>query len=257
MSENSPAKRAIILAAGRGSRLRPYTDHDPKCMVPVLGRPMLTTMLESLGAAGIEETVLVVGYRADRIRDAYGDRFGAMRLTYVDNPDWETTNNLYSLWLARELMAEGFLLLEADLVFPPSVITDLLAAPHPDAAVVDDFRPPMNGTVVIADGDRAGRMVLERDQGPGFDPSVAEKTVNVYKLSGGMVVGRFLPELERWVRSERTDMFYEAVLAELVRRGELELGLSRMAGRPWAEIDDEDDLRLAERSLAAFLPAAE
>jgi NDP-sugar pyrophosphorylase family protein len=243
--------RAVILAAGRGSRLKPYTDSQPKCMVEVRGKPLLESTLSALDRAGVREAVIVVGYFADQIREAFGSRFGGVQLRYVENPVYGSTNTLYGLWMARALMDEDILLLEADRLYEPEVLAELVQSAHEDVALVDELAPHMDGTVIFAEGDRATSMVLRKDQGPDFDASGALKTVSVYKLSEELLEHALVPSLAQWVRSERTDEPYEAVLAQLIAEGTLPLHVHRMGRRPWADIDDPKDLRIAEATFAA------
>ncbi|MCI0816522.1 MAG: phosphocholine cytidylyltransferase family protein, partial [Chloroflexi bacterium] len=161
--------QAVILAAGQGTRLRPLTDHRPKCLVEVEGQPILRYQLEALCEVGVRECIVVVGHRAAQVRSAFGSRFLGLSITYVENEVFETTNNIYSLWLARREITGDMLLLEGDLLFEPALLMDLLDSPYENVAVVDRFRFPMNGTVILAHGDRASAMVLKLDQPEGFD----------------------------------------------------------------------------------------
>jgi len=117
--------KAIIIGAGRGSRLRHLTEEIPKTLVPVLGRPMLDAILEALAAGGFtrKDIIFVCGYKADVIRERYPD------LTYVENTRWEQNNILASLLCAREHLAEGFVSTYADIVYRPEVVADLVKAP--------------------------------------------------------------------------------------------------------------------------------
>jgi choline kinase len=240
--------QAVILAAGQGVRLRPMTEDCPKCLVKVQGKPMLEYQLEALVAAGVSDCVIVVGYLGAQVRHTYGDDFQGMRLRYVNNPVYDQTNNIYSLWLARGHVSDDVLLLESDLVFDPALLVDLLRTPGENVAVVDHFQPFMNGTVILANGDRARAMVLKRDQQPGFDLSVALKTVNIYKFSYATVSDLLMPALEEYVMQGQTDDYYEMVIANAVADGSMELDVLRMGSRVWAEIDTVEELADAERS---------
>ncbi len=242
--------RAILLAAGRGSRLRPFTDHRPKCMVEVLGRPLLDSALAALERAEVPQATIVVGYLADQIRETYGTRFGGVKLSYVENPVFESTNTLYGLWMARGQMNDDILLLETDRLYEPEVISELVRSPYQDVALVDELKPHMDGTVVFTEGDRVRSMVLRKDQRDGFDVARAMKTVSVYKLSAAFLEHSFIPAMGLFVRSERTDEPYEALLAELIAQGDLALHAHLMGHRPWADIDDPKDLRIAEATFA-------
>ena len=239
--------KAVVLVAGQGTRLLPLTEHLPKCLVPLYGKPLLRHTLDSLEWAGVQHCVLVVGYLGQQIQERIGDRSGNLRVSYVENPWFQETNNLYSLWLARQEGEDDILLLEGDLLFESALLADLLQAPSPDVAVVDRFQPPMDGTVILAQDGAATSMVLKTEQGDGFDYRAALKTVNIYKLSRAAMGRRVLPLLDRYVQQGRTGFFYEAVLAELVARGELRLATLLTETRRWAEIDTVEDLRQAER----------
>ncbi len=240
--------KAVFLIAGRGRRLRPYTDERPKCMVPLHGAPLLSTALRMVSEVGVREAVLVVGHMEDVIRQTYGDAFAGVALRYVSNPDYATTNNLYTMWLARKELDDDVLLLEGDLRYDAGVLRDLVAHPAANVAVVDDFRPPMNGTVILPSPDRPGwadRMVLGKDQGEGFPYDRALKTVNLYRLSRDLLTEHFVPALGRAVRGEALGEYYEAVLARLLDEGAVDLAYSHVGPHRWAEIDDESDLRFA------------
>jgi choline kinase len=118
--------KAIIIGAGRGSRLRHLTNEIPKTLVPILGRPMLDHILEALAAGGFQrkDVVFVCGYRAEVIRERYPE------LTYVENRNWEQNNILLSLLCAREHMQDGFVSTYADIVYRPQIVADLVRSPH-------------------------------------------------------------------------------------------------------------------------------
>ena len=241
--------KAIILAAGRGTRLRPLTDHVPKCLVQVQGKPLLQYALESLDRAGIQHCVIVVGYLWEQVQRQFGSRFRNMHLTYIMNKRFLETNNLYSLWLARQEMDDDIFLLEGDLLFEEDLLLDLSQSPHSDVAVVDRFQPSMDGTLIMAEGGMTTSMVLKSEQPPGFDYHDAFKTVNIYKLSRATMTHQFLPTLDRYVAQSLTDQFYEVALAHLVAQGDLQLAVHLTGARQWMEIDTEEDLRHAEAAV--------
>ena len=244
--------KAVILAAGQGTRLRPLTNEVPKPLVRLHDKPIMQRQLESLDKAGIEECVIVVGYRGDQVEYQFGPRFRNLDITYVNNERYDETNNIYSLWMARSLLDDDILLLESDLVFEDDLLDDLAQKAHPDVAVVDWFRPTMDGTVILAEDGLADSMVLKSQQSEGFDYSRALKTVNIYSLSQDTMTRRFLPALDVYVTAGNTNSFYEAVLAELVSQGELEMAVHLTGDRKWTEIDTLEDLREAE----ALFPVA-
>ncbi len=129
--------RAIVIGAGRGSRLRHLTDEIPKTLVPVLGRPMLDAILEALAAGGFtrSDVTFVCGYLKEVVQARYPE------LEYVENRDWERNNILASLLCARERMAEGFVSTYADIVYRPATVAALVAHPGDIVVAVDtDWR---------------------------------------------------------------------------------------------------------------------
>lgn len=134
--------KAIIIGAGRGSRLRHLTEEIPKTLVPILGRPMLDSILEALAAGGFQrsDVVFICGYKADVIKAAYPD------LTYVENTGWESNNILLSLLCAREHLAGGFVSTYADIVYRPQVVADIVRSPHAITLACDtDWRRRYTG----------------------------------------------------------------------------------------------------------------
>lgn len=123
--------RAVILAAGSGSRLRPVIGPYPKCLANVGGLTLLERQLEALRAHGMGAITVVVGYRRDAIEPVCG-----RDVHFIYNPDYATTNSLYSLWLARDLLSDGFVVMNSDVLFHPHLLTRLLASSHDDALLV-------------------------------------------------------------------------------------------------------------------------
>ena len=123
------SERLIILAAGQGTRLRPFTDEVPKCMVPLHGRPLLHWQIDAATAAGIDDVAVVTGYRADNL-----DAKGATRR---HNPSYGSTNMVRSLWSAADLFGDGFLMAYGDIVYEPRVIEALRQSPHDIGIVID------------------------------------------------------------------------------------------------------------------------
>ena len=238
--------QAVILAAGQGTRLRPFTNKCPKPLVNVQGKPMLHYQLEALHGAGVRECVIVVGCCADLVRDAIGARFGNVAISYVENEIYDRTNNIYSLWLARRSIVDDILLLEGDLVFEPGLLLDLLDAPYDNVAVVDQYNSTMNGTVIQAGGDLATAMVLKADQPPDFDYGSALKTVNIYKLSGGAVRREVMPRLGEYITQGQTGHYYEIAFAQAIADGSLRMHVLGTGPRWWTEIDTVDELRHAQ-----------
>src|SRR5918996_3033034 len=127
--------KAIILAAGKGTRLNGH-DLKPKCLFEVGGQTLLARQVEALREAGITEIVIVLGFEAERIRSLYEHT-----ASFVINSRFEETSSLYSLWLAREHLLDGFVVLNSDVLFHPQMLADLLESNHPDALLISDSDP--------------------------------------------------------------------------------------------------------------------
>ncbi len=243
--------KGLILSAGIGTRLHPLTRTQPKCLVHVAGRPMMEYQLDSLRRAGVESCTIVVGYMAEAVTGYFGSDYRGIALSYVKNTAYATTNNLYSLWLARAEFDDDILLLESDLVFDDSLVSELVQMDEQDVAVVDRFQQSMDGTVILANGSIATSMVLKADQGPRFDYGPALKTVNIYRLSRESMMGAILPKMEEFLQDGRADQYYEAVFANLIAAGQMNMAVMNTGDKKWAEIDTMGDLSDAEKLFAA------
>jgi len=243
----SAVRRAVILAAGKGTRLQPLTSNVPKCLVKIGGVPLLERALQSLASQGVTEAIIVIGYRGDVIRDRIGSQFANVAIHYVDAPDFDTTNNIHSLWDARDYLDEDILLLEADVAFDTTVITALLAHPGSSAAVAPSQRS-LSGTVVHQnEHNQIIRFTLGSEQGPDFDFSSALKTVNIYLLRGQFLRESVVPSLCRAIEAGHVNRYYETVLQECIAKGDITNFIAvDVSARRWYEIDDHRDLDAAE-----------
>jgi histidinol-phosphate/aromatic aminotransferase/cobyric acid decarboxylase-like protein/choline kinase len=243
--------QALILAAGMGRRLGALTKDQTKCMVELHGSTLLERSLDALTEVGITRIVLVVGYRGDGVRSLIGEDYAGVPVTYVDNPDYETTNNVYSLYLAKqELEKDDTLLLESDLIYEPRILRDLLANTAPNVAVVDRHRSWMDGTVVTLSDDNTIQQIIPKKD---IDRTAYDryyKTVNIYKLSRHYLGSRFLPFLEAYVQSLGNNEYYEQVLRVIATLDKKDLVAMPLAGEKWYEIDDVQDYQIAETVFA-------
>jgi len=248
--------QALILAAGMGTRLGPLTAGGPKCMVPLHGRPLIARLLDGLAGLGLRRAVLVVGHGADALRAALGDSYAGLPIAYVDNPDYRTTNNSYSLALAAPaLCADDTLLLESDLVLDPAILRACAAAPGPAVAVVAPYASWMDGTTALLDGDGFVHRFVPKGA---FDPALApayHKTVNVYRFSRPFCEDCLVPELRGHLARAGAQDYYELVLGAVVERGLARVRALVVDGPPWYEIDTPADLHAAEALFAGYAEA--
>jgi L-glutamine-phosphate cytidylyltransferase len=241
-------RQAIVLAAGEGKRLRPLTERVPKCLVPVAGRPMLDRLFDALEANLIADVVIVTGHLHAVLRDHVSARPRPFSVRYVHNDAYDRTNNVYSLWLARESIRAPFLLAESDVVVEPRALAPLSA---PDRMAVARWDPRLSGTVVrVRDDSSVERMILKRDQNAAMDLGQTWKTVNFYSFSEVLWSSAYRPALDETVTAGRLDDYYEASLADLINEGAARLEAVDFSGQRWMEIDDLDDLAIAETLFA-------
>jgi choline kinase len=240
--------KAVILAAGRGTRLAPLTDNCPKPMVPVAGRPLLLRTLERLKQAGIadRDTVIVTGYREDMV-EALMRREG-LHCKLVFNPHWFDWNSWNSLAVARPVL-EGspFIQLEGDVLFDEKVIPRLIAAQKP-AALAVEFKPEPDDEAMKAIVDEDLRITALSKQ---LDAkrSIGEY-VGVTMLSAE--VGRLVfDDYDKFVPEGITHEYYDHSYHRLASRGAADFYAVDVADCVSIEIDDPDDLRRAEAMLAA------
>jgi choline kinase len=236
---NNRITTALLLAAGTGSRLRPLTLDAPKCLTEVSGEPILGRLVDNLRVQGIKRLVVVTGYLDHCIREFLEENAADMQLDYVFNPVYQTTNNIYSLWLAQKTIEEPFVLIESDLVFEVSMLEPLLI---PDKIAVSNILPWMNGTVVELDAHKA---VTAFHVSHDVDDERRYKTVNICSLSS-QSWQRVIARLDRYVEDGRVGEYYETVFADMVADASLEFDAVFFDENKWYEIDAVKDLHQAE-----------
>jgi len=229
---------ALLLAAGTGSRLAPLTDKTPKCLVPVNEISILERLVDALRLHNFKRLVIVVGHQADSIRNFLGTRAGGMEITYITSPVYKTTNNIYSLWLARKEIDEPFLLIESDLVFDPEMLTDML---QPDRIAVSKLQPWMNGTTVTINRYQKIKAFQKDIQKPDDNHY---KTVNIYSLST-LTWQLVCKRLDHHISNNMVNGYYETVFADMVTEECLSFTPVFFDADRWYEIDTIADLRAA------------
>ena len=239
--------QGLILAAGMGKRLKELTQDNTKCMVKVNGVRLIDRVLGQLSKLGLKRTVLVTGYEGAKLRKHVGRSWQGMKIDYVDNPIYDKTNNIYSLALAAdELVKDDTLLIESDLIFEDAIFNKVLKDPHPNVAVVDAFQSWMDGTCVTIDEDnRIKRFVPKKDFVYEEIPSYY-KTVNIYKFSKEFSRRDYVPFLKAYSKALGDNEYYEQVLRVVTLLDKPLMHALPLSGEKWYEIDDTQDLDIAE-----------
>lgn len=243
--------QAIILAAGMGKRLGEYTHDNTKCMLEVNGIRLIDRALTALKEVKVSKVVLVVGYKGHNVKDYVGTEYQGIPVEYVENPIYDKTNNIYSLFLAKNYMTEDdTLLLESDIIFAPSVIKKLVDDKRPNLALVDKYESWMDGTVVTLDKEQKITRFIDKS---GFDFSDIHeyyKTVNIYKFSKEFSAKYYVPFLTAYSTALGDNEYYEQVLRVILHLRNAPLFALPLSGDLWYEIDDMQDLDIASGMFA-------
>ena len=247
--------QALILAAGTGSRLGKYTKENTKCMLEINGETLINQALNKLNNVGITKLILVVGYQKENLIKHVGEKYKNINIEYIENPIFDTTNNIYSLFLAKDKLAENdTILLESDLLFEESILQKLLDDKRKSLAVVDKYQSWMDGTSVTIDDEDNILNFFSKKSFRFENVSDYYKTVNIYKFSKEFSNKIYIPFLEAYSKAMGDNEYYESVLRVLTILDRHELRALRLEGEKWYEIDDVQDKDNAE---VIFAPTAQ
>lgn len=240
-----PFMKAIILAAGRGSRLRNVAGDVPKCLAPMGATTLLKRQIGSLKSAGIRDIVVVTGYRAELVRAACGDA-----AVCIENTRHSETNSLYSLWLAREYLRDGFVVMNGDVLFDPQLLIELLSSPCEDALLISYSDPaaPL--------GEEEMKVILNQgcvaEITKRMDGRLADgENVGIVKfgVSGAQVL---VEEMDRLIAGGAERDWAPRAFREFAQKRPLHAISTR--GFAWIEIDYPEDYR---RAIDEVLPLVE
>jgi choline kinase len=243
--------RCIILAAGVASRLRPLTNTTPKCLLPVGNDAILGHTLGNLRDAGIKDVILVTGYLGGQITEFVAKRFPDVNVTFLHNPIYETTNNIYSLWLTKDqVLNDEVLLLDSDILFDWRILPLLthvgqkscLAVRHDHALGAEEIKVKTNARGLIT--------AIGKEINPA---EAVGESIGIERFDR-VFVQKLFAILDRMICLEkRVDIFYEAAFQEAIDNGAellpVDVGVHRCM-----EIDTAEDLERASREVLPFLP---
>ena len=243
--------QAIILAAGMGKRLGEYTKNNTKCMVPVNGTRLIDRLLGQLSKLHLNRVVIVIGYEGKKLKDYLGDSYQGLKIEYVDNPVYDKTNNIYSLFLARDKMVEDeTILVESDLIFQDGMFDLLVNNTYPNLALVAKYESWMDGTMVRIDEDNNIINFVTKEAFNYNDIDNYYKTVNIYKLSSEFSRNKYVPFLEAYSKAMGNNEYYENVMRIIAFLDSHDLKALPITNEKWYEIDDKQDLDIAEALFA-------
>ena len=244
--------QAIILAAGMGRRLGEYTKDNTKCMLPVNGIRLIDRVLTQLSPLNLNKVVIVVGYKGQNLVDYIGNRYeGVINIEYIWNPIFDRTNNIYSLALAKDkLQEDDTILIESDLIFSDRMFSMILECPYPNVALVAKYESWMDGTMVRMDDNQNIVHFVPKQAFKYSEIDSYYKTVNIYKLSKEFSIHKYVPFLEAYSKALGNNEYYEQVLRVITMIDHAEMKALPIGDEKWYEIDDVQDLDIAETIFA-------
>lgn len=244
--------QAIILAAGMGRRLGEYTKDNTKCMLPVNGVRLIDRMLTQLSKLNLNRVIIVVGYKGQNVIDHVGNRYDdVLKIEWENNPIYDKTNNIYSLSLVKDKMAEDdTLLLESDLIVDDKILDLIVNDPFPNLALVAKYETWMDGTMMCIDQDCRIVNFVPKEAFRYEDVKHYYKTVNIYKFSKEFSANSYVPFLDAYVKALGNNEYYEQVLRVITLINNSELRAKPIGNLPWYEIDDVQDKDIAETIFA-------
>lgn len=244
--------QAIILAAGMGKRLGEYTKDNTKCMLPVNGVRLIDRVLTQLSTLHLNRVVIVVGYKGQNLINHIGSRYDdILQIEYINNPIYDKTNNIYSLALAKDkLQEDDTILVESDLIFSDNLFSMILNSPFPNVALVAKYESWMDGTMVRVDDNQNIVSFVPKQAFKYSETESYYKTVNIYKLSKAFSTQKYVPFLEAYSKALGNNEYYEQVLRVITMIDHAEMKALPIGDEKWYEIDDLQDLDIAETIFA-------
>jgi choline kinase len=236
--------RAIILAAGKGKRIDQIRGDDPKCLLEVGGTSLIERQIQVLKSIGVNDITVVVGFGKEHVQARCGPD-----VHYVENERHEQTNSLYSLWLTRDLLADGFVVLNADVLFHPQLLVDLISSQHENALLASyESRVPL-GDEEMKVKVREGVVI---DISKQMDPAEADgENVGIVKF-GPSGAPLLIEQMDALISAGNLKAWAPRAFREFARTQQLHAISTR--GYPWIEIDFPEDY---ERARNEILPAIE
>jgi histidinol-phosphate/aromatic aminotransferase/cobyric acid decarboxylase-like protein/GTP:adenosylcobinamide-phosphate guanylyltransferase len=240
--------KALILAAGFGNRMRPLTDVVHKTLLKIGNETIIERIVNGLQTSGIRDIVVVTGYRANELKQYLLSRYGQINFTFVNNPRYRETNNIYSMALAfNEIeINDDILLIESDLIYENRVIDKIINTPYPNAALLDKYRSGMDGTVVSVANNIITNIIPPHLQDDNFDFSDKYKTLNIYKFSKEFCNKNFRKLLTYYAKVIDDNCYYELILGILIYVQKEVIHAEILHGEEWSEVDDPNDIMVSE-----------
>jgi choline kinase len=237
-------EHAIVLAAGLGTRLKPLTDQSPKCLTEVNRKPILLNALENLSELGIRHCTVVTGYLGDKIESAAGSSHKGVEIHCVINKVYEKTSDMYSLWLARDMMEKGAIILEGDVFFRAHTLKEAIYHMGERSFYLAGKYYGQPDEVLLRTDDENRILsikVLHGESAPRDEHSFMSSGILVVQPDYGTA---FSGWLSQWVDHNRLTVLFDDVLG--AHAAKLPLWVYEIGSNDWVEIDTREDLSKAE-----------
>jgi choline kinase len=235
--------KAVVLAAGQGTRIRSVHGEHPKCLIEVDGSTILNHQLEALSMAGINEIAIVVGYEKEQIISYVRTKsLINQRIHFIENAAFAITNNIYSLWLALDwLRGDSFVVLNADVIFDSEILQSALRLSAPISMIIDPLWR-----------DETMKVIIEEDRVTKMSKKISREEFNGTYIGitvfSKFIQSQFFREMRELIASGRVNEFYNIAVQQLGNKG-IFVGFTSAEGLAWAEIDDPVDLSFAQRNV--------
>lgn len=241
--------KAVILAAGIASRLRPLTDKTPKCLLKVGNKNILALTIDNIIANHISELIIVTGYLEQQIKDFVFSEYPQLNVKYIYNKFFDSTNNIYSLWLTKDhLLGEDMLLMDSDIIFDKNIITKLLASGYENCLALK--RHKVHLEEIKTKVDSTGRI---NEIGKDVIPKEAiGESIGIEKFSAELVNKLFTLLDYKMLVEKKVNLFYEAAFQELIEKGE-NIFVIDVTDNICMEIDTPHDLEVANTLIQGSL----
>jgi len=235
--------KTVILAAGAGSRLKPLTDHTPKCLLKVGGKCILEMTVENLLATNNSDIIIITGYLENKIREFLGKRFPQLKIAYINNSFYASTNNILSLWLAKDaVLGDDMMMMDSDIVFDKRIITKLQNSGYRNCLALKQH--DVHDEEIKVKTDPQGR-VIEISKEVNLSEAAGE-SIGI-EIFGKEALKELYFILDRKVVTEKeVNQFYEAAFQEL---SENDLYIVDTTEYFCMEIDTEEDLNTAQELI--------
>jgi choline kinase len=205
--------QAIILAAGLSNRLRPLTDTTPKCLLNIGKKNLLHRTIDNIRKNGIDDLIIVTGYKEEMIKSYVREKFSQLKIQLISNPDYANNNNSYSLWMTKDFVKEDVLLLDSDILFDRSIISELLKSKHENCLAVNVTKNLDNEQIRVINNEH--NKIHQIGKEVSIEKSIGE-SIGIEKFSLYYMRELFAILDRKIVKENNVNEFYEVSFQEII-----------------------------------------